>query len=429
MSEKEEQSIILRNHLENELKELEIVEEKTRWKLDNIIAASNHELLVTVDQNALKDDQQTKSFCEFIAAASIFSSADFKDKVSTVPELVNITKELIDAVLKEVKEFSDIALDFREIINCFIRLVMETQKNLSKLLPYLENSATFLEMYIDAQKPGINGTLTDIDRKDVNIALENLIDGVNGVKTFANLFECESNIVDSRIKTLKDTVIGKIHIVNNRITFQQLLSPAGAVLGGTLGVSATQVAIQSSVMGGIGALVVGGVTFPPMGAILLGALIGSLGMGTIFYMVKRLWENHQYKALGFLKEILKKLDELNVANTEFVKLMNKSSVHATRLQINIEQLKKLSLDESIRTKKANIAICERALESSRLIIKTMDVVNQFDLSSWVNREEICFQESCVKSELMRLESASKAKTKSSSSKTGKLKRFFHRERK
>ena len=253
----EEQNFDLKNHLESELKELEIVEENTRWKFDNIISSNRDLLLVSDGLNS--DDAQTKSFCEFIAAATVFASKDFKDKVSNIPDLVNATKDLIDAVLKEVKEFSDIACEFREIINCFIRLVIETQKNLSRLLPHLENSTTFLDMYIDAQKPGIEGKLTEIDRNDVNIALENLIDGVNSVKQFSSKFELQSNVVDDRIKSLKDKVIGKIHIVNNRITFQQLLPPAAAAAGGTLGVTATQVAIQSSLMGGMGALVVGGI--------------------------------------------------------------------------------------------------------------------------------------------------------------------------
>jgi hypothetical protein len=255
----EEQSADLTHHLEKELKELEVEEEKTRWNFDNIISSNRDLLLVSEGLNS--DDAQTKSFCEFIAAATVFASKDLKDKVSNIPDLVSATKDLIDAILKEVKEFADIALDFREIINCFIRLVMETQKNLSRLLPYLENSTTYLEMYIDAQKQGIEGTLSEIDRNDVNIALENLVDGVNSVKQFSNSFEIQSNAVDDRIKTLKDKVIGKIYIVNNRITFQQLLSPAGALVGGTLGVSATQVAIQSSLMGGIGCLVVGGNIF------------------------------------------------------------------------------------------------------------------------------------------------------------------------
>jgi hypothetical protein len=78
---------------------------------------------------------------------------------------------------------------------------METQKNLSRLLPHLENLTTYLEMYIDVQKQGVEGTLSEIDRNDVNIALENLVDGVNSVKQFSNTFEIQSNVVDDRIKT------------------------------------------------------------------------------------------------------------------------------------------------------------------------------------------------------------------------------------
>jgi hypothetical protein len=78
---------------------------------------------------------------------------------------------------------------------------METQKNLSRLLPHLENLTTYLEMYIDVQKQGVEGILSEIDRNDVNIALENLVDGVNSVKQFSNTFEIQSNVVDDRIKT------------------------------------------------------------------------------------------------------------------------------------------------------------------------------------------------------------------------------------
>ena len=388
----QQQDASLKNHLENEFKELEDIEIINRWEYENIVGASDRELAAEAERHGLKDDPQTREFCEFISAATAFSSMDLKDKIAKVPELVNITKELIEAILKEIKEFSDIALDFREIINFFVRLVIETQRNLLKLLPHLENSITFLEMYIDAQQPGLNGTLSEVDKNDINTALENLVDGVENVKAFVKTFECESDKADNRIKVLKDKVIGKIEIVNNRMTFQQLLSPAGAVLGGTLGVGAAQMAIESSILGGIGALVIGGVTFPPMGAIVLAAVLGSLGVGTMFYVVKRLWESHQYKAIGFLKEILKKLDELSLANTEFVKLMNKSSVHASRLHINIVQLRKISFDPSTRSRKANIAICGRSIESTKQIIETMNQVNKFDLSSWIAREEISFHD-------------------------------------
>ena len=164
-----------------------------------------------------------------------------------------------------------------------------------------------------------------------------------------------------------------------------------------------------------------------MGAILLGALIGSLGVGTIFYMVKKLWENHQFKALGFLKEILKKLDELSLANTEFLKLMNKSSLHAGRLHINIEQLRKISFDPSVRSKKANIAICERALDSSKLIIATMNDVNNFDLTNWINRQEVCFQDANVKNEILAVESSKVNQNKLS--KIERLKKYFKKEKK
>ncbi len=76
----EEQSADLTHHLEKELKELEVEEEKTRWNFDNIISSNRDLLLVSEGLNS--DDAQSKLFCEFIAAATVFASKDLKDKVS-----------------------------------------------------------------------------------------------------------------------------------------------------------------------------------------------------------------------------------------------------------------------------------------------------------------------------------------------------------
>jgi hypothetical protein len=183
-----EQSIDLDNHLETELKELENLEKNATWDYDNLIAASKVDLQL-VSEGLNSDDAQTKAFCEFFAAASVFASKDYKDKLSCIPEMAQKTKDLINAVLTEVKEFSEIANDFNAIIIYFNKLIFELQSNLSKSLPYLEKTTTFLEMYIDAQKPGVEGTLSNVDRNDINFSLDQLINNVNDVKEISEKFE------------------------------------------------------------------------------------------------------------------------------------------------------------------------------------------------------------------------------------------------
>jgi hypothetical protein len=204
------------------------------------------------------------------------------------------------------------------------------------------------------------------------------------------------------VNDLKEKVIGKISLVNGRITFQQLVGPAVTILGGILCPLAMQALIDSAILGGVGALVIGGFACPPLGAVIMGGLIGSLGTGSIIFIVKYFWEKHQYKSLSYLNKILENLIKLEFANTEFRKLMKKSSFHTSRLQFNLDDLRKISFNPSVRCKKAAINICERALDSTKLIIETVNNVNNFDISNLANRQKVFLEDSKTENKVLAL---------------------------
>lgn len=43
-----------------------------------------------------------------------------------------------------------------------------------------------------------------------------------------------------------------------------------------------------------------------MGAILIGSAIGAVSIGSILFLIIRLWQTHQFKAIGYLNAILEK---------------------------------------------------------------------------------------------------------------------------
>jgi hypothetical protein len=56
----------------------------------------------------------------------------------------------------------------------------------------------------------------------------------------------------------------------------------------------------------------------------------------------------------------------------------------------------------------------------------MNDVNNFDLTNWINRQEVCFQDSNVKNEILTVESS---KSSGNKSKMERLKKYFKKEKK
>ena len=132
--------------------------------------------------------------------------------------------------------------------------------------------------------------------------------GIQKLVAHAKTSKAESFELDKKINRLKRDVSERIGITRNRITFHNILPKLGAALGLASGATATGMVVESIAFGGAGALVVGGVAFPPLGAIILGATIGAFSIGSILFLISKLWEQRQFKALQYLTLILDKLN-------------------------------------------------------------------------------------------------------------------------
>jgi hypothetical protein len=146
-------------------------------------------------------------------------------------------------------------------------------------------------------------------------------------------------------------------------------------------------AVESLAFGGAGALMLGGVSFPPLGAILLGAAIGAIGIGSLLMLIFKLWEKHQFRALAYLREILTQLNALNNANLGFMEHMNKSEEDANKILTSMDFFKSNVKTSSVRYRKVNHEICLKAIESTQEIIKCINNISSIDLREWVNDDE------------------------------------------
>lgn len=101
-------------------------------------------------------------------------------------------------------------------------------------------------------------------------------------------------------------------------------------------------------------------------------------------MMIKLWEKHQYKALGYLRVILDKLNKLNSANLSFMGYMNKSEENAYKILNDMEFFKRNMKNLSPRYRNINAAVSNQAVKSTNEIVKTIYQIDQIDLSKWCN---------------------------------------------
>lgn len=132
--------------------------------------------------------------------------------------------------------------------------------------------------------------------------------GIQNLIAHSKSSKAESVELEKKINNFKKDISERISLTRNRITFQNILPKLGAAIGLASGASAGTMVVESLAFGGAGALVVGGVAFPPLGAIILGATVGAFSIGSILFLISRLWEQRQYKALQYLTLILDKLN-------------------------------------------------------------------------------------------------------------------------
>ena len=371
----------LRDHL---IKTEKKVKSLDGWDLVNIPDISERELLKIANRHGLENDEQTRNFCKFISIGSNFASLDFKDRLQRIPDLVAGIKDLLNKIEEEIKEFAEIANVFQNLIHSFVKIVMNTKNKMNMALPHLEESTVYMSVMKDALMPDSDKPLSPDDMLDVDIALTNLASGIVNLIDLAKQSKEESVQLETKISKLREKVDGKITVTKNRIGFSKLMPKMGAALGLTAGAGAVGTAVEISAFGGAGALVLGGLSFPPLGAILIGAVLGAFSIGSIIFLIMKLWEKHQFKALEYLRLILEKLNALNSANIAFMNYMNKSEEDASRIVTNLNFLKMSVKSGSKRFRKASSEMCGKAIDSTHNMIQCIEKINKIDIDQWIS---------------------------------------------
>jgi hypothetical protein len=350
------------------------------FKADEIAEASLE--VAVANTGSSSGDDQTRRFLQFISIATNFSSLPFAEKLLKVPELIESIKQLLEDMMKEVKEYSDMANELRDLIHCFVRMVMQVKHNVNMMLPLLNAATRQMTIVQDVMSTEPSQVLNEIDKRDIDLALNRMSIGIQNLLDLAKSSTAESQKLDERIHNMTNTVQSKKMVVEERLDIAKFCfkyaMPAGATLSG--GVVGGLVAAEA--FGGTGALVIAGTAFPPVAAIVGATMLGGIGAATVINLVKKFWAHRQMKALVFLNQIFEGLVQLNSANMKFMRYMADAEEKANTVSQHMQDIR-LCL-ESERQRRANLNVCNVAIESTTAMVESLKKISHIDISKWTD---------------------------------------------
>jgi hypothetical protein len=157
------------------------------------------------------------------------------------------------------------------------------------------------------------------------------------------------------------------------------------VLGGAT-IAAT--VVDCGAFGAAGTLVLGGLAFPPAGAIVLGLTVGAFCVAGLTLLISKILEVGRSKVLDSLKELRSKIEELNQTNTAFFKEMRNSREEANKIKGKIKFIRQNVKLGSPRYLSASSNILLEAISATKEIINSIYRIKKIDLSEWTENDEI-----------------------------------------
>jgi hypothetical protein len=144
-----------------------------------------------------------------------------------------------------------------------------------------------------------------------------LYKGIQKLIAHSKTSKAESVELDQKINILKKDVSKRKDIAQSRIKFNNrlpvvisfFLGPAGAGVSAIISSVFTTTTATTAAGGICGGAAAASGAFPLLLPIIVGVAIGTISLGAILFLISKLWERRQIKAIQYLTQILEKLNK------------------------------------------------------------------------------------------------------------------------
>ena len=215
------------------------------------------EIIKSITDYGLENDKQTINICKFTSIATQFSGFSFKDKFETIPVLMSTIDSLVEKMKNEIKEYGDIATQFKELMYLYAKLILNTKHCLKIIIPNLEKIICDIKNMNENEIFLKQSNSSNISNKEFSI-IEELLSHTDVIKD-------EIDKIENDLKLLENSVQEKINLINKRI-FYANCSPGLAGLAGAFGgFSGSHSFLNFSFLIGVGLSSASVFSFPPFG--------------------------------------------------------------------------------------------------------------------------------------------------------------------
>jgi len=142
--------------------------------------------------------------------------------------------------------------------------------------------------------------------------------------------------------------------------------PSSSVIGSCLGGLFSTIAMNPSSLVGL----------VPVAGILSSAVLGAAFLASAVHVAKKLWDSHNFKAVGFLDQILKLLTEFISINNTFIKHLDTAHSSIVHLQFIADGVKLCLFSETQRIVNGNI--CDNADEIFKTLLFSLKQISFFE---------------------------------------------------
>ncbi|CAF1468552.1 unnamed protein product [Adineta steineri] len=217
-------------------------------------------------------------------------------------------------------------------------MVTEIKHNVNMKLPLLTAAKSQIGIVQDVMNTDLSKGLNDIDKKDIQLALNRMSTGMQGLLSLAKSARVKKLILEERLDVAS-------------FCFKYAMP-----------------------------FVIAGTVFPPINAIIGACILGGVATGTTILLVKKFWARRQLTALDYLNKIFEGLMELSSANRHFMGYMANTEEKANTVSQHIQDVQ-LCL-ESERQRRVNHDVCDIAIDSIATMIESLERISNLDISKW-----------------------------------------------
>jgi len=222
------------------------------------------------------------------------------------------------------------------------------------------------------------------NKDDLRTALNLMQKGIKEFDDFLTKSEEQSGKVKNEIARIREYLETQRASHTHRLAIYDHLKFLGiplTVLSGAVGGFFTADSlIASSLLGGVGGIVIGGSSISPIAALIAGVLCGAVVVGSIVSVAAYFFKNHNEKGLAYVTALLEMLVNLQCANVCLFGSLEKTHAKVLAMHQQLPQLEVCLTSERYRKQAATI--CARGRVVAEESVTALMELNEMELFAY-----------------------------------------------